>query len=239
MKRGVRPESNRTFRKCVQRVKKRVQERSFIEEKMYPQRLLYLSTEIMAAVAMDTAYLSVVLPPPQLTVMGSQGATQLQPIVELSVKRATTRMGILDALGKSFSNQDYSQSPGAYESTNARASHILVASESEAQRIKDQIAAGELAFDEAAVKYSTCASASRGGKLGKFSPGTMVKEFDDVVFSMEDTGKMDMGTMTNIYAPKYELDVVHGPVATKFGFHLVKIETRFVAGFDFRNKQGE
>ena len=55
----------------------------------------------------------------------------------------------------------------------ARASHILVDSEEECERIKGQIEAGEMDFSEAAVKFSSCSSASRGGKLGKFNPGAM------------------------------------------------------------------
>ena len=43
--------------------------------------------------------------------------------------------------------------------------------------------------------------------LGEFSPGQMVREFDDVVFNKEG-GK------------------VHGPVKTQFGFHLIEITKR-------------
>lgn len=38
-------------------------------------------------------------------------------------------------------------------------------------------------FAALAGEYSTCPSKSRGGSLGSFSPGTMVKEFDEVIFS--------------------------------------------------------
>ena len=30
---------------------------------------------------------------------------------------------------------------------------------------------------------------------------------------------------------------VHGPVQTKFGWHLIFIETRFIADYDFRLKE--
>ena len=46
-----------------------------------------------------------------------------------------------------------------------------------------------------------------GGDLGTFAPGQMVKEFNDVVF----TG---------------ELNKVHGPVQTQFGYHLIEITSR-------------
>ena len=72
-----------------------------------------------------------------------------------------------------------------------RASHVLVATEAEALKIKDEIANGSIDFAEAAIKYSTCPSSARGGKLGKFVPGAMAKEFDDVVFGLFDTGTLN------------------------------------------------
>lgn len=85
----------------------------------------------------------------------------------------------------------------------AMARHILVKTEAEAAALKKRIAAGE-AFDVLARKYSTCPSGKRGGDLGEFSKGDMVKAFDDAVF-------------------KGELLTVLGPVRTKFGFHLIKV----------------
>ena len=137
--------------------------------------------------------------------------------------------GLGDMFKKAFSNVDYSESAGMYEQTNARASHILVPTEEQALQLKAQIASGELMFDEAAMKFSTCNSASTGGKLGKFNPGSMVAEFDDVVFGVRDTG--------TDFVPKYALKEVHGPVATQFGYHLIKIDTRNMADFDFRQAE--
>lgn len=42
-----------------------------------------------------------------------------------------------------------------------------------------------------------------------------------------------------IFEPKYAIDEVHGPVKTKLGYHLIKIEKRVVAAFDFRAKEGQ
>ena len=47
--------------------------------------------------------------------------------------------------------------------------------------VKDEIAAGA-DFAEKAKEHSTCPSGKRGGDLGSFGPGQMVKEFNDVVF---------------------------------------------------------
>ena len=90
--------------------------------------------------------------------------------------------------------------------TTATARHILVETQEECEGIKTQIEAGA-DFAELAKQHSKCPSGQRGGDLGQFSPGQMVKEFDDVVFSA------DMGK-------------VHGPVQTQFGFHLIEITAR-------------
>ena len=88
----------------------------------------------------------------------------------------------------------------------ASARHILVPTAEQAEEIKAQIAEGA-DFAEIARKNSTCPSSARGGDLGEFSPGQMVKEFNDVVFT-EPVG------------------VVHGPVKTQFGYHLIEITKR-------------
>lgn len=88
----------------------------------------------------------------------------------------------------------------------ASARHILVATEEECLNLKKQIEGGT-DFAEAAQKFSKCPSGRRGGDLGTFIPGQMVPEFDKVVFN-EAVG------------------VVHGPVKTQFGYHLVEITER-------------
>ena len=88
----------------------------------------------------------------------------------------------------------------------AKARHILVSSQEECQKLKDQIDGGA-DFDELAKEHSQCPSGQSGGGLGEFSPGQMVKEFDDVVFN-DEVGK------------------VHGPVKTDFGYHLIEITDR-------------
>lgn len=90
--------------------------------------------------------------------------------------------------------------------TKAAARHILVDSEAKCLELKSEIEGG-VDFAEAAKQHSTCPSGSRGGDLGEFRPGQMVKEFDAVVFSGE-------------------LGQVHGPVQTQFGYHLIEITSR-------------
>ena len=90
--------------------------------------------------------------------------------------------------------------------TRAKARHILVSSESECLDLKAKLEAGA-EFESLAKQHSTCPSGQRGGELGEFGPGEMVKEFDQVVFN-EAVG------------------VVHGPVKTQFGYHLLEITSR-------------
>ena len=90
--------------------------------------------------------------------------------------------------------------------TKASARHILVATEEKCQELKNKIEKGE-DFAVVAKENSTCPSSRDGGDLGTFSPGMMVKEFDEVVFS----------------AP---INEVQGPVKTQFGYHLVEVTSR-------------
>lgn len=88
----------------------------------------------------------------------------------------------------------------------AKARHILVDSQEKCEALKNEISAGG-DFAEVARTHSTCPSGQQGGDLGEFGPGQMVKEFDEVVFSGD-------------------LNTVHGPVQTQFGYHLLEITER-------------
>ena len=88
----------------------------------------------------------------------------------------------------------------------ATASHILVKTEDRCNEIKAEIENG-LSFADAAKANSTCPSSSQGGELGRFSPGQMVPEFDEAIFSG------DVG-------------VLYGPIKTQFGYHLIDITGR-------------
>ncbi len=84
----------------------------------------------------------------------------------------------------------------------AAALHILVKTEKQAKELMIQLKKGK-DFETLAKKHSTCPSGKKGGHLGEFKRGQMVKAFDDVVF-------------------KQEVLKVHGPVKTRFGYHIIK-----------------
>ncbi len=87
-------------------------------------------------------------------------------------------------------------------STKIRASHILVEKQSQALKVLEELKAGA-DFRELAKKYSTCPSGKKGGDLGQFGRGQMVKEFEQVAFALK-TGQ------------------VSEPVKTQFGYHIIK-----------------
>jgi len=87
--------------------------------------------------------------------------------------------------------------------SQARASHILVKTEDQAQQIMKRLNDGE-DFAKVARRFSSCPSGKNGGDLGWFGRGMMVPEFEKVAFD-EDVGK------------------VIGPVKTQFGYHVIRV----------------
>jgi len=83
-----------------------------------------------------------------------------------------------------------------------RASHILVPKHSQLLEIKKKLDNGEK-FEDLARTYSQCPSKKRGGDLGWFSKGQMVKEFEEAVKALK-------------------IGEISEPVKTQFGWHLIK-----------------
>jgi peptidyl-prolyl cis-trans isomerase C len=80
--------------------------------------------------------------------------------------------------------------------------HILVKTEKEANSILERLKNGEK-FANIAKELSLCPSAKRGGDLGTFGRGAMVKEFEKAAFAL---GKGQVSPL----------------VKTKYGYHLIK-----------------
>lgn len=93
----------------------------------------------------------------------------------------------------------------ADESVNA--SHILVDTEEKARELIAKLNEGA-SFEELAAEHSSCPSKANGGNLGDFGRGQMVPEFDKAVFEME------------VGAVSAE------PVATQFGYHVIKLNSK-------------
>jgi peptidyl-prolyl cis-trans isomerase D len=87
-----------------------------------------------------------------------------------------------------------------------RASHILVKTKEEAEKIIAEVKKSPARFAELAKKSSSdTGSAEKGGDLGWFSGGMMVKPFEDAVFAMKKEGEIAV------------------PVQSEFGFHVIRL----------------
>lgn len=85
-----------------------------------------------------------------------------------------------------------------------KASHILVDSETKAKEVKDKLAKGE-DFAKLAKTYSTDpGSKDKGGDLGFFGAGQMLKAFEDAAFALK-------------------VGEISAPVKTEYGYHIIKV----------------
>ena len=84
-----------------------------------------------------------------------------------------------------------------------QARHILVGGRELAEEIKKKIDDGE-EFSRLAEEFSECPSKKRGGDLGWFGKGAMVRPFEVAAFSAG------------------EGEIV-GPVKTEFGYHIIYV----------------
>lgn len=83
-----------------------------------------------------------------------------------------------------------------------KCSHILVEKESTAKEVLAKLQKGE-SFTKLAEQYSIDGTRKRGGDLGSFGRGAMVKEFEKAAFDLK----------------KGEIS---GIVKTQFGYHIIK-----------------
>lgn len=85
--------------------------------------------------------------------------------------------------------------------TEIKASHILVETEEEAIKLKEEILSGR-PFEDVAAENSLCPSGAKGGDLGFFGKGQMVREFENAAFDLK-------------------VGEISDPVKTNFGWHLI------------------
>lgn len=83
-----------------------------------------------------------------------------------------------------------------------RCAHILVRAQQEAEEILEDLHHG-VSFSALAQQKSMCPSGKRGGDLGIFGRGMMVKPFEKAAFALE------KGQLSR-------------PVKTEFGWHVIK-----------------
>jgi peptidyl-prolyl cis-trans isomerase C len=84
-----------------------------------------------------------------------------------------------------------------------KCSHILVKKHSEALEILEKIKKGD-SFSSLAKQYSIDkGSGKRGGDLGFFTKGMMVKPFEEAAFNLQ-------------------VAEISQPIKTEFGYHIIK-----------------
>jgi peptidyl-prolyl cis-trans isomerase C len=133
-------------------------------------------------------------------------------IRELINQQITNKITVSEAQTKAY----YDSNPQMFKQPEqVKASHILIkvdAGAVEAQKkearqkienVQQKVKNGD-DFAQLAKEYSEGPSKTRGGDLGYFQRGQMVKPFDDAAFSMKK-------------------DEVSGIVETRFGYHIIKV----------------
>jgi peptidyl-prolyl cis-trans isomerase C len=181
------------------------------------QNIVFILAVAMCVVTLAAAFTAVPTNPSStpIALPATPAATRPRSCYRGIAKSSTTTttalsMGLMDALSKAFSNNEYGPPP---EAVRATARHILVPTKEEAQVVMKMVTTGESTFADCARDYSTCPSASQGGSLGSFPPGKMVPEFDKVIFS-----------------PDTKVGQIVGPVMTNFGYHVIMVEKRTGGG---------
>lgn len=125
-------------------------------------------------------------------------------LAQMAMRETLKDVAVTEEELKAFYDQNQQQFKKG-ETVNAK--HILTDSEETCKEILASITNGEKTFEDAAKEFSTCPSKERGGDLGEFGKGQMVKEFEDAAFAAE-------------------IGQVVGPVQTQFGYHLIKVEKK-------------
>jgi peptidyl-prolyl cis-trans isomerase D len=114
--------------------------------------------------------------------------------------------------------QDYEENAAKYQGNEQRqASHILIgfngnataeekaAAKEKAESILKQVKANPKNFEKLAIEFSQdTGSAAKGGDLGSFGRGAMVKPFENAAFSMK------VGDISDL-------------VESEFGYHIIKL----------------
>jgi peptidyl-prolyl cis-trans isomerase C len=99
----------------------------------------------------------------------------------------------------------YDAHQSEFATDRVKASHILVADEALAKDIRAKLEANPAQFENLAKEHSIDkANAEKGGDLGFFGRGRMVKEFEDAAFALTEDGQ------------------ISDPIQTRFGWHIIK-----------------
>lgn len=102
---------------------------------------------------------------------------------------------------------EYDAQSASVDRNEFKASHILVESEEDAQKVLADLDTGK-SFADAAADYSIDATSENGGDLGWFAGSTMVPEFADAIATME-AGEISKEA-----------------VKSEFGYHIINLQEK-------------
>jgi parvulin-like peptidyl-prolyl isomerase len=121
-------------------------------------------------------------------------------MIEKDIK-SKTRVTVEDA------KKEYETHPEMFtQKAQVKARHILLKDEKTAKEVLVKLKGGG-DFKKLASEFSQGPSASKGGELGYFSKGRMVKPFEETAFSLK-------------------VGEISKPVKTKFGYHIIQVTER-------------
>jgi peptidyl-prolyl cis-trans isomerase C len=124
---------------------------------------------------------------------------------QLAVKMLAQDYSVKNPIPDAKVKEVYDENVKRMGSKEYRARHILVKSKEEAESITKSIKDGE-SFEKLAAEKSLDPSGKKGGDLGWFNSGNMVKPFADAV------AKLKKGQMTD------------NPVQSRFGWHVIRLD---------------
>lgn len=190
-----------------QSVKKDIQ----IEDQAVQERMDGIGKQFSSEEEYQNALESMGLTEPILKQNIVKGLT-IQNFVETEIM---SKVAVTDEEAKDF----YDKNPQYFKRPEqVKASHILAKVEQDADEaqkaaamekikmVQEKIEAGE-DFAKLAEAYSEGPSAPKGGDLGQFGRGQMVKPFEDAAFGLND------GEVSEI-------------VTTRFGYHIIKVDEK-------------
>ena len=169
--------------------------------------------------------------------LASQG-TSLEELTENIKNDMATRKfleakteGIAEATAEE-AKEFYDTNPDRFKKPeSATASHILikfdeadtdetkVTKKADLEKIRTDIIAETITFEDAATQFSGCPSKAQGGSLGTFGKGQMVPEFEVAAYTQE-------------------IDEIGDVIETQFGYHIIKVSDRAEEGVvDFEESE--